>query len=278
LFVVSVVYVLTPEVAWRVLRGGGSGSAEAAAADIDARALRWLALVPLAIFALLSLAKTIGLHWLAAFVLPAAVYFMLVSGPRARARGLAVAAAIAVAHWLVIGVLVALPTDVFRNWKDYPSLVMTMHADELARALEPWRGRFAIASSGYSPAVVLGHALHEYVFVFGPGSSHARHDDILNDVRKLAGRDILIVRKDDLYQASDYEAYFDRVEYKRIEVRGAPFYLIEGYGFRYEVYRDQVLDEIRRRWYAVPAWLPTGPCYFCDRYFPDRSCHEPMSR
>ncbi|MCM5570171.1 glycosyltransferase family 39 protein [Burkholderiaceae bacterium FT117] len=290
LFAISAVYVLTPAVAWRLLRGradAGAAAARAAGGEenvralvvsggaaADARALRWLALVPFAIFALLSPVKTIGLHWLASFVLPAVLAFALLAGRRAMARGLAVALGIAVAHWLLIAVLVALPTDTFRNWKGYPGLVMTVHVDELARELAPWRGRYAIASSGYSPAVTLGHGLREYVFVFGPGSSHARHDDILTDVRKLAGRDILIVRKDDRYTKDDYDPYFERVEYRTLALRGATFHLIEGHGFRYEAYRDTVLDEIRRRWYAVPAWLPSGPCYFCDRYFPERACHR----
>jgi hypothetical protein len=230
--------------------------------------------VPFVVFALLSPVKTIGLHWLASFTLPAALAFVLLARRRSLARGLGFAAGLAAAHWLLIGVLVALPTETFRGWKSYPGLVMTVHADELAEALAPWRGRFAIASSGYSPAVTLGHALREYVFVFGPGSSHARHDDILTDVRTLAGRDILVVRKDDRFGPADYEPYFERVEYRRVELRGVAFHLIEGYGFRYERYRDEVLDEIRRRWYAVPAWLPAGPCYFCDRYFPDRACHR----
>jgi hypothetical protein len=151
---------------------------------------------------------------------------------------------------------------------------MTVHADELARELAPWRGRFAIASSGYSPAVTMGHGMREYVFVFGAGSSHARHDDILTDVRKLAGRDILIVRKDADYTREDYDPYFESVAYRQLELRGAVFHLIEGRGFRYERYRDRILDEVRRRWYAVPAWLPAGPCYFCDRYFPERACHR----
>jgi len=290
LFAISAVYVLTPAVAWRLLRGradAGAAAARAAGGEenvralfasggaaADARALRWLALVPFAIFALLSPVKTIGLHWLASFVLPAVLAFALLAGGRAMARGLAVALGIAVAHWLLIAALVALPTDTFRNWKGYPGLVMTVHVDELARELAPWRGRYAIASSGYSPAVTLGHGLREYVFVFGPGSSHARHDDILTDVRKLAGRDILIVRKDDRYTKDDYDPYFERVEYRTLVLRGATFHLIEGHGFRYEAYRDTVLDEIRRRWYAVPAWLPSGPCYFCDRYFPERACHR----
>ena len=101
-----------------------------------------------------------------------------------------------------------------------------------------------------------------------------RHDDILTDFRELAGRDILVVRKDTRFEPSDYEPYFERVEYRQVNVRGVDFHLIEGHGFRYEPYRDAILDEIRRRWYALPAWLPQGPCYFCDRYFPERSCHR----
>ncbi|HRO59583.1 MAG TPA: glycosyltransferase family 39 protein [Burkholderiaceae bacterium] len=300
LYALSFVYVLTPAVAWRLLRGPVSGDAvpgeplpeepdapgderrlgaavpsrDSAGARADASVLRWLALVPLVIFALLSPVKTIGLHWLASFVLPAVLFFVLVSGSRARARALVVAGGIALAHWILIGVLVALPTETFRHWKGYPGLVMTVHADELVEALEPWRGRFAFASSGYSPAVTLAHSLGEYVFVFGRGSSHARHDDMMTDLRALAGRNVLVVRKDARFVPADYEPYFDRVEFKQIELRGVTFHLIEGHGFRYEAYRDTVLEDIRQRWYAVPGWLPAGPCYFCDRYFPDRACHR----
>jgi 4-amino-4-deoxy-L-arabinose transferase-like glycosyltransferase len=313
LFLVSAIYVLTPAVAWRVLRGerggptaggsevpagarakgvsgvqegvGAKGESERRAsgdvpaassldARLDLRVLRTFVLVPFAVFALLSTVKTIGLHWLASFTLPGALAFVLVSSRRALARGLVAAGAFAVAHWALIAVLAALPTETYRNWASYPGLVMTLHADELSDALEPWRGRFVIAASGYSPAVTLGHTLGEYVFVFGPGSSHARHDDILTDVRELAGKDILIVRKDGRFERIEYEPYFERVEYRTIELRGVYFQLIEGYGFRYEAYRDIVLEEIRERWYAVPEWLPDGPCYFCDRYFPERSCHR----
>lgn len=285
LFVLSVVYVLTPIVAWRLFGFGidpdspAGGVAAGQAPTPEGRMqelvlLRWLAIVPLGIFALLSPVKTIGLHWLASFVLPAVLVFVLVAGQRALVRGLMFAGLFALAHWLLIGALALLPTETFRSWKGYPGLVMTVHADELVRALEPWRGRHAIASSGYSPAVTLGHGLREHVLVFGPGSSHARHDDILTDFRELAGRDVLIVRKDDRFTREDYDPYFDSVTYRQLELRGAVFHLIEGRGFRYEVYRDRVLDEVRRRWYAVPSWLPAGPCYFCDRYFPDRTCHR----
>ena len=285
LFVLSVVYVLTPIVAWRLFRARVDPDSPAGRVDARRRPtlegrlrelalLRWLAIVPLLVFALLSPVKTIGLHWLASFMLPAVLVFVLVAGQRTLVRAMVFAGVIALAHWLLIGALAMLPTETFRHWKGYPGLVMTVHVDELADELAPWRGRYAIASSGYSPAVTLGHGLRDRVFVFGPGSSHARHDDILTDFRELAGRDILIVRKDDRFTAEDYDPYFDSVSYRQLELRGAVFHLIEGRGFRYQAYRDRVLDDVRRRWYAVPSWLPAGPCYFCDRYFPDRACHR----
>jgi hypothetical protein len=280
LYLLSVVYVLTPAVAWRLATGprpGEPGDAASGAPGEAARdersTLRWLALVPLAIFAALSLVKTIGLHWLASFVLPAVLWFALSAGARSRAAAIATAGLIAAAHWLLIGTLAMLPTETFRSWSNYQGLVMTVHGDELARALAPWRGRYAIASDGYSPAVTIGYALGEHVLVFGPGTSHARHDDILTDFRELEGRDILIVRRRD-YSPADYEPYFDRVTVRDIEIRGAVFHLIEGHGFRYPVYRDRVLDAVRQRYYALPRWLPSGACYFCDRYFPERSCHR----
>ncbi len=277
LFALSVLYVLTPAVAVRLVRpgapGGAASAASAASAEADRVALRWLALVPLAIFAALSAIKTIGLHWLASFAAPAALWFALASNERALRRALRAAAAIALVHWIAIAVLAALPTETFRNWRSYPGLVMTVHGDELVRSLEPWRRAHAIASDGYSAAVTMAYALGEHVLVFGPGSSHARHDDILTDFRRLDGRDILVVRRQD-FQLAEYEAYFERVERHRVVIRGATFHLVDGRGFRYAAYRDGVLDEARRRYYALPRWLPGGPCYFCDRYFPERACHR----
>jgi len=297
LYLVSVLYVLTPPVALRVAgltgrRGAGrrerqvgpasaagaatgaSTATAVAAATLEARsALRWLALAPLAIFAVLSLVKTIGLHWLASFVLPAVLWFALSVDTRSLWRAVTVAAWIAIAHWVLIIALASLPTETFRSWKGYPGLVMTVHGKELAHALEPYLADHAIASDSYSPAVTIGYNLGRYVLVFGPGSSHARQDDILTDFRKLDGRNILIVQRKAV-DREEFEPYFDQLRYHEIEIRGAVFHLIDGRGFRYPAYRDRVLDEIRQRYYQVPPWLPSGPCYFCERYFLDRSCHR----
>jgi hypothetical protein len=289
LYAVSLAWVLGVPVLWGLLRGrrGAPALGGTAGRERDA-ALAWMTALPYGLFAALSVVKTIGLHWLAAFVAPATWLFALragAHGPEAAARRLRVALRVAVAvaavHWLAIVVLFAVPTERFSAWRSYPGLVLTVHADELLAKLEPWRAGHVWATDGYSSAVTLGFADRarrdnraDRIVVFGPGSSHARHDDILTDFRPLDGRDLLLILKNAPPEPGRWEPYFERVERHVVEVRGARFHLVRGIGFRYERYRDEVLDAVRERWYAVPRWLPTGPCYFCDRYFPDRACHR----
>jgi hypothetical protein len=289
LYAASLAYLLGVPVLWGLLRGRGGRDALGGAPgrERDA-ALAWMTVLPYGLFAALSVVKTIGLHWLASFVAPATWLFALRAGAAGRehaARRLRtavrVALAVALVHWIAIAVLAAVPTERFAGWRSYPGLVMTVHADELLARLEPWRDGHVWATDGYSPSVTLGFADRarrdnraDRIIVLGPASSHARHDDILTDFRGLDGRDVLLILKNGPPQPGRWEPYFDRVERHVVEVRGARFHLVRGVGFRYERYRDEVLEAIRARWYAVPSWLPAGPCYFCDRYFPDRSCHR----
>jgi len=57
-------------------------------------------------------------------------------------------------------------------------------------------------------------------------------------------------------------------------VRGARFWRVKGEGFDYPAYRDGVLAPVRRKYYAIPAWLPQTACYMCDRYFPGETCRR----
>lgn len=288
LYAVSVAYVLgVPVLAWLLRDRPRAAAASDAAGRVRDAALAWMTVMPFGLFALLSLLKPIGLHWLASFVAPATWLFALRAaerGPVEAARRLriaiGVAFAVAALHWVVVIVLAALPTETFSRWRSYPGLVLTKHGDELLERLEPWRGD-AWAMEGYSPAVTLGYQDrarrssrdNDRILVFGPASSHARHDDILTDWRALDGRNVLIILRSPP-QPAEFDRFFERVERHEVTVRGATFHLVRGLGLRYASYRDEVLEAVRARWYAVPTWLPAGPCYFCDRYFPDRACHR----
>ncbi len=311
LYLVTLAYVLIPYVAWRAwvlarralyargaaderpaasgdraaggdtpVRARGSRAAPGAGDARDAYvALAFLAGVPFALFLALSLVKTIGLHWLASFVMPALMAFALRDSARARAAALRFGAAFVLLHYAAIGVLAALPLETFRGLRAYDGIVLTLAPADLEAAMRPYLrapdgSDFVLAADGFSPAATLGFDLGRYVVVFGPGSSHARHDDILTDWRRVDGANVLVVIKGRPPDMTHYAPYFERVETIPLTVRGAPFWLVRGYGFRYARYRDEVLELVRERWYQVPRWLPQGPCYFCDRYFPDRACHR----
>ncbi len=249
------------------------------------------AAVPIAAFFVLSAVRSVGLHWLFAFMPPLFMAAGLSLGPRPLAQSAKFVAAFSALHLVVVIVAASLPLETFQRLRKYDSVVMAFRGDELLAALKPFEGKYVFAANGYSPAVLLSYAAAEagfvaqrgaaghpreawrthYFHVFGPASAHARHDDILTDFRRLDGQDILIVRKSPADEA-EYRPYFRALAFREIEVRGAPFYLVLGEDFDYAAYRDGVLAGARDRYYRIPAHLPLGGCYFCERYWPNAPC------
>jgi len=264
-------YLLTPPLLWllwreRAATPGGPGAAVR-------RALAAVALAPLALFAVLSPVRTVGLHWVLSF-LPFAVLLLAVRvGAATLRRVAAFLAAFAALHAAAIGIAARLPLETWQSSRLYDGIVLTFESQALLRAVQPFADDYVLASDGYSNAVTLGYNARRYVPVFGEGSSHARHDDLLTDFRNLDGRNILILRKT-APDAADYAPYFRTLEVQSFALRGATFYRVLGRGFDFATYRDRVLARVRDRYYAIPSWLPGGACYFCARYFPGVACRK----
>jgi len=267
LYALTLVYVLGPPVLWLAWRNRRSTGATAATA------LGTLAWLPFLLFAALSLVKQVGLHWLLSFVPFALVWLALRLTPTALRRLGLFFAGFATLHVAGILIVSRLPLETWQKTRLYDGIVLSFEHRALARELEPYRGDWVLAMDGYSNAVTLGYNLRQYVAVFGEASSHARHDDLVTDFRALAGRNILVLRKS-APNADDYRRYFRRVEVDSFEVRGARFWRVKGEGFDYPAYRDGVLASVRRKYYAIPAWLPQTACYMCDRYFPGETCRR----
>ena len=68
-------------------------------------------------------------------------------------------------------------------------------------------------------------------------------------------------------ETKDYKPYFQRIRFGSFVYEGAKFYLVFGYGFKYEKYRDVVLDIIRANYWSIPQYLPHTPSFFCEKYF-----------
>ena len=164
-----------------------------------------------------------------------------------------------------------LPLDTWKSTRFYDGIVYHVRMPEILRELKPYAEEFDFATDGYSMSAVASFHARRHVAVFGAASSHARHDDILTDFRRLDGKNILVLRKDAPGDA-DYRPYFRSVEYRELTVAGATFHVALGRGFDFAEYRERVLKPVRERFYAIPRYLPQGRCYFCERYFGAPTC------
>ncbi len=282
-----VAYVAGPLILFDLARG--RAAVRAAARDPAVALLVACAGLPLALFLVLAAFRSVGLHWVLAFMPPLFMAAALTLGPARLAASARFLGAFSALHVLAVAIVAALPLETWQALRKYDSIVMGSRPGELLAALKPYEGRYVFAASGYAPAVLLSYHAAEtgfvaqpgaadrerwrshYFPVFGPASAHARHDDILTDFRRLDGKDVLVVRKTPA-DADEYAPFFRSVSYREIAVRGAKYYLVLGEGFDYAAYRDRVLTEVRDRYYRIPSYLPQGRCYFCERYWGSATC------
>jgi len=266
LYALSVLYMLSPVALYQLWRGRAVPVQQLAEPRTRFFMLAWV--VPLAVFALLALVKQIGLHWLLSFVpffFIAAALLLSAAQLKASVVYLSVFSAI---HVVAIVGASLLPMEIWKSSRLYDGIVFHVKTAELLQQLEPYAGKYEFSADGFSPAVTASYASGRYFFVFGTASSHGRHDDILTDFSKLAGKNILVLRKNPP-NPDDYAPYFVKVEYRQFELHGATFYLVLGQAFDYPGYRERVLRPLRDRYYRIPSYLPLGHCYFCERYFPN---------
>ncbi|MBK5914403.1 glycosyltransferase family 39 protein [Rhodocyclus purpureus] len=270
LYLLSLAYLATPWLLY-VLWDQRAALRDAARRSVEGSALLWLTLVPFALLGVLSLLKSVGLHWLASFA-PLLAVLAAIALPLPKLEQLARwSAGFALLHVLVITVIAVLPLETWRSSHLYDGIVPTVRADELLAELEPWADDHLFASDSYSTSATLAYNANRPFAVFGEGSFHARQDDFLTDWRAHDGGKVLILKKKEP-QLAEYAPYFARVELRQFELYGARYYLVLGEGFSYAAYRDGVLARVRDRFYRAPAWLPRRGCEFCASHFAGEVC------
>ncbi|UCE89756.1 MAG: glycosyltransferase family 39 protein [Pseudomonadota bacterium] len=234
-----------------------------------------LFLIPIALFALLSGWKSIGLHWLFSFYpflfIGAAA---LLDAPRLR-RTLKFMVWFSLVHGVVfvsLAIVVEYSPQLLRALPDpfkvaespYKDVIYATRNEEILAALDKYRDDFKLATDSYRESADLYYTSREHVMVFGGGSYHARQDDLLTDFRELDGGNILILAY--FPGIERFGEYFDSAELKTLEMEGVQFYYVLGRGFRYEKYQRDVLDGIIRNYYSIPDFLPVSTCYMHERY------------
>jgi hypothetical protein len=269
LYALSILYMLCPVALYQFWRGRAALRQRLAEPYARFFVLAWA--VPLGVFVPLSLAKQIGLHWLLSFVPMFFISMALLLTAAQLKKSVVYLLTFSLIHVVAIVSTSLMPMELWKSTRLYDGIVFHVKIAELLQRLEPYAGKYEFAADGFSPAETASYASGRYFFVFGTASSHGRQDDIQTDFRMLADKNILVLRKNPPIPA-DYTPYFAKVEFRQFELYGANYYLVLGQIFDYPRYREQVLRPLRDRYYRIPSYLPTGHCFFCERYFPDESC------
>lgn len=250
-------YLLTPWLLWQGLR---------ARAIVRVPALTLLWALPLLVFALVAMRRSVGLHWVLGFVPMFVLWAALRVPTQSLSRSVRWTMLLGVPHLALVAALVAAPLSWLEGSRWQEKLVFLRHADEIVRQLErDLPDGATLMARAYSPAAMLAFHHRVYVPVFGVGRHHARQDDQLVDFRAYQGQAVRIFDSR-APSVEDYTPYFDTVRVTPLPLRGQTYYVVDGVGFRFEPYRERVLAEAARRFHQVPAGLPVLGSPFCERY------------
>lgn len=259
LYIAMMAYLITPVALWLAVR-----NRKALAATIPAqRLLVCLVVVPLLFFALLSVKKVIGLHWVLSFY-PFGFAFLAFALPAGKlnacAKGLALFAGL---HVLVVAGLYMTTLDTWQSTKIYPQIIRSYKTAEILKQVSS--PGVVLMAEAYTPASIYGFERRQYMSVFGVGKFHARQDDMLVDFSLYQGKTIRVIVSDSP-RLEEFQPYFESVRVLSFMQDGAPFYAVEGTGFKYPAYREGVLGTVFKRYYNIPSALPMTGCPFCERY------------
>jgi hypothetical protein len=221
---------------------------------------------PFLLFALVATRRTVGLHWVLGFVPLFVLWAGLRLSPTALRKALRWNGWLALPHVLLLAAVFAAPLAWWQRSSQFASVVFLREAPAVTAALRTGLPPdAALMARGYSPAAVLAFHSGRYVPVFGVGRHHARQDDLSVDFKEFDGRPVRIFDRKPLDQA-DFAPYFESVKAASFEVDGQRLHYLDGQGFRFETYRDQILREAADRFHRVPDWLPLLRSPFCERY------------
>ena len=262
-YLLVLIYLLTPPVIYYLLRD--YRDVRSILKDADKRIYVSLFLIPITLFLLLSFWKVIGLHWVLSFYPFLFIALAYVFTQQQLQRTFYFMIAFSIIHVIgLVSILALSPGLLESNKKLLKSYVFSAYSTEIAEKLKDIAPDYQWATSSYGDSSVLSYAAKKHILQFGLGSHHARQDDMLTDYRKYQGKNILVLNYSNRLQ--QYADYFNDMETGSIEIAGATYYYVKGKGFRYAVYREQMLEDIMKSYYKVPDFLPVGSCYMFEKY------------
>ena len=226
----------------------------------------WMAIIPLLLFLVVLIKKSIGLHWMLSFYPFAFIAFSSFFNIKQWNITFYFMLALSGIHLLLLASILILPVTTFTSDKFViQSYEFGVHPSKFLEKLKPYEKKYTFGTNSYSMGSVASYHSNKRFIIFLEGSVHARFDDKLTNYKELSGKNILLVKRSK-NNIEEYERYFKNSERKILEVDDVRFELILGQGFKYELYRDEVLAVANNKYYSIPDWLPVGRCGFKEKY------------
>ena len=226
----------------------------------------WIAITPLSLFFILLVKKSIGLHWMLSFYPFAFIAFSSFLNLKQWNITFYFMLALSSLHLMAIALILILPVTTFTSDKFYiQDYEFGMNPSKFLEKLKPYEKDYTFGMIGYGMASVASYNSKKHFIIFSGGSVHARLDDKITNYKELSGKNILLVRRSK-ENIEINERYFERSDRKTLEVDGVRFELVLGQGFKYELYRDEILSVANEKYYSIPDWLPVGSCGFKEKY------------
>lgn len=263
-YIVSLVYLFSPILIYFLLKN--IKEYRNINRDTHKHLYLWIAIIPLSIFLILLIRKSIGLHWMLSFYPLAFIafspflnikqwnitfYFMLVLS------GL---------HIIALSLVLILPVTTFTSDKFViQNYEFGVNPSKFLEKLKHYEKNYTFGMVSYGMASVASYHSNKRFIIFSEGSVHARLDDKLTNYKELSGKNILLIKRSK-ENIEEYRQYFKSSERKILEVEGVRFELILGQSFKYELYRDKILAAANKKYYTIPDWLPVGSCGFKEKY------------
>jgi len=262
-YLVTVLFLVTPPIVYYLIRDARAFTRQLATDRFNL--FMGLAIIPYGLFLLLSFWVTIGLHWLLSFYPFVFIAIASVFSAQQLRRSFYFMLPFSVLFMVLFAfAMVFLPGLIKNDEGRYKDVVYSMFADEIVAKISEYQPGFVLATDSYVESSLLSYAGRKHIMVFGGGSFHARQDDAITDFRALQGRDILVISYQSKQQ--EYAKYFERVEVRSLPIAETHYSILLGYGFKYPVYREHVIEEILQRYYRIPSFLPVGSCYMQEKY------------
>jgi hypothetical protein len=216
------------------------------------------------IFLFVSLKNKIGLHWFLIFIPFIFLLFAFLDDERL-AKLFKYNAIFTFIHAIILVTALLLPTQLLKEHRKYSDIVMYTQPKALCVELEKFKDE-RIFTQSYSTASLLSHYCKREATVLFNNSKYGRLDDKLLDVRTLSNSDITLFNKGPINE-SLLSSVCNSFELNSFEINSATFYMAKCIGFSYDEYKKLYLDYQNKHFYDIPSWLPSGECYFKDRYY-----------